>query len=91
MVYPVNPGGNGLSPLLDIYRKAYRSTKLDLFAVCKTAEQHINFLMKMALTKVSLLPFSLILDKWRFEVFRGDITPDNYNNRWWQLRSVMLN
>jgi len=58
--------------------------------VCETTEQHINFLMKMALTKASFLPFSLILDKWRFEVFRGDVTPANYNSRWWQLRSVVL-
>jgi len=50
------------------------------------AEQHINYLMKMALTKLTFLPFSLVLDKWRFEVFRGDVTPDNYNRRWWQLR-----
>lgn len=49
-------------------------------------EQHINFLMKMALTKVSFLPFALILDKWRFEVFRGDVSPTQYNRRWWQLR-----
>ena len=42
--------------------------------------------MKMALTKVAFLPFALILDKWRFEVFRGDVSPTEYNRRWWQLR-----
>jgi len=51
-----------------------------------STEQDINFLMKMALKKLSSLPFSLILDKWRFEVFRGDVTPADYNTRWWQLR-----
>jgi len=49
-------------------------------------EQHINYLMKMALKKASFLPFALIMDKWRFEVFRGDVSPAQYNSRWWRLR-----
>jgi len=55
-------------------------------ATCHITEQHINTLMKTALTKLSFLPFALIVDKWRYEVFRGDIIPANYNRRWWQLR-----
>jgi len=49
-------------------------------------EQHINALLKTALTKLAFLPFALALDTWRFELFRGHIRPENYNRRWWQLR-----
>jgi len=54
--------------------------------IVDTSEQHVDFLMKMALTKIAFLPFSLITDKWRFDVFRGDVTPSNYGRHWWQLR-----
>lgn len=42
--------------------------------------------MKMALEKIAFLPFGYLIDRWRWEVFRGDVTPDNYNKRWWELR-----
>src|SRR6185312_973955 len=28
----------------------------------------------------------LLIDKWRWEVFSGKITPDQYNQTWWDLR-----
>ncbi|KAI0240228.1 Angiotensin-converting enzyme [Lamellibrachia satsuma] len=49
-------------------------------------KKEINFLMKMALEKIAFLPFGYLIDRWRWEVFRGDVTPDNYNKRWWELR-----
>ncbi|XP_070546857.1 angiotensin-converting enzyme-like [Ptychodera flava] len=49
-------------------------------------ETDINFLMSMALEKVAFLPFGLIIDLWRWRVFSGDYTPDNYNDKWWDLR-----
>jgi len=42
--------------------------------------------MKMALEKVAFLPFGLMIDKWRWDVFSGKITPDKYNQAWWDLR-----
>ncbi|XP_072174092.1 angiotensin-converting enzyme-like [Diadema setosum] len=48
--------------------------------------QEINYLMQVALNKIAFLPFGLLIDKWRWEVFRGRITPAQYNQRWWQLR-----
>ena len=42
--------------------------------------------MQMALAKVMFLPYAYILDKWRWEVYRGHITPDEYNARWWYYR-----
>jgi peptidyl-dipeptidase A len=45
----------------------------------------INQQLKMALEKVAFLPFGLLIDKWRWEVFSGAIAPEQYNARWWEL------
>ncbi|UYV61421.1 hypothetical protein LAZ67_1004783 [Cordylochernes scorpioides] len=47
-------------------------------------ETEINFLMFMALEKIAFLPFSYLIDLWRWDVFRGNV--ENLNDRWWQLR-----
>nr|XP_036852820.1 angiotensin-converting enzyme-like [Manis javanica] len=49
-------------------------------------EQDINFLMKMALEKIAFIPFSYLVDQWRWRVFDGSITKENYNQEWWSLR-----
>jgi len=46
----------------------------------------IDYLLRQALDKVAFLPFGLIIDKWRWEVFAGDAKPDQYNKAWWDLR-----
>ena len=46
----------------------------------------IGLLMHKALEKVAFLPFGLLIDKWRWEVFSGKITPADYNKAWWDLR-----
>lgn len=43
-------------------------------------------LMKLALDKVAFLPFGYIMDKWRWQVFAGDVEADEYNEAWWRLR-----
>lgn len=43
-------------------------------------------LLNMALKKVAFLPFGLMIDKWRWQVFDGRTTPENYNKHWWDLR-----
>src|SRR5690606_15287382 len=47
----------------------------------------INAQMRMALAKVSFLPFGLMIDRWRWGVFDGSITPDQYNAAWWDLKA----
>ena len=47
--------------------------------------EDIPYLLKMALQKVAFLPFGLEVDRWRWEVFSGQITEAQYNERWWQL------
>lgn len=47
----------------------------------------IGLLMKMALEKVAFLPFGLLVDQWRWKVFSGEATPEEYNKVWWELRT----
>jgi len=46
----------------------------------------INRQMQMALDSIAFLPFGKLIDEWRWGVFSGDISPDNYNQAWWDLR-----
>ncbi|KFN44787.1 M2 family metallopeptidase [Arenimonas oryziterrae] len=50
-------------------------------------EAVINDQMRMALAKVSFLPFGLMIDRWRWGVFDGSIKPENYNQAWWDLKA----
>jgi peptidyl-dipeptidase A len=50
-------------------------------------ESVINNQMRMALAKVSFLPFGLMIDRWRWGVFSGEIKPDSYNKAWWDLKA----
>ena len=44
-------------------------------------------LLRQALDKVAFLPWGLLVDKWRWGVFAGDVKPANYNQAWWDLRA----
>ena len=46
----------------------------------------IGLLMQRALEKVAFLPFGYLVDQWRWKVFSGEITPEEYNKAWWDLR-----
>ncbi|WP_454831664.1 M2 family metallopeptidase [Pseudoxanthomonas wuyuanensis] len=50
-------------------------------------EALINAQMRMALAKVSFMPFGLMIDRWRWGVFDGSIQPDRYNQAWWELKA----
>ncbi len=49
-------------------------------------EADIPYLLKVAMDGVAFLPFGLLVDKWRWEVFSGQITPAQYNDAWWALK-----
>ena len=49
-------------------------------------EDPIGLLMKQALEGVVVVPWALMLDKWRSAVFNGEIEANNLNSSWWQLR-----
>ncbi len=44
-------------------------------------------LLRQALDKVAFLPFSLLIDRWRWKVFSGEIKPAGYNSACWSLRN----
>jgi peptidyl-dipeptidase A len=46
----------------------------------------INQQMIVALQKVAFLPFSVLVDRWRWDVFAGKVKPEQYNQHWWELR-----
>ena len=50
-------------------------------------EAVINRQMLAALSGISVLPWAKLVDEWRWGVFSGEITPDNYNQAWWDLRT----
>lgn len=50
------------------------------------ASKDVGLLMSAALEKVAFQPFGLLMDKWRWQVFSGELTPETYNDGWWELR-----
>ena len=60
--------------------------KIGLLKQAPDPSKDIGLLLRRALEKVAFLPFGLMIDKWRWEVFSGKITPDQYNQAWWDLR-----
>ncbi|MXO85490.1 peptidase M2 family protein [Altererythrobacter aurantiacus] len=50
------------------------------------ADKDIGLLLRQAMDKVAFLPFGLLVDKWRWGVFDGSITPAEYNSAWHELK-----
>jgi len=44
------------------------------------------FLLKMALDKIAFMPFGLLVDRWRWQVYDGSVKPAGYNDAWWALK-----
>lgn len=51
-----------------------------------SADKDIGLLLRQGMDKVAFLPFGLMVDKWRWGVFDGSITPANYNQAWVDLK-----
>ena len=60
--------------------------KIDLLENVPDTSGDLALLMKRALEGIAFLPFGLLVDQWRWQVFSGDAGPDAYNELWWQLR-----
>jgi peptidyl-dipeptidase A len=60
--------------------------RIGLLDKAPDASRDIGILMTRALEKVAFLPFGLLIDQWRWKVFSGEITPEQYNKAWWDLR-----
>ena len=50
------------------------------------AQADLPILLHSALDKIAFLPFGLMIDKWRWQVFSGQVKPAGYNKAWWELR-----
>jgi peptidyl-dipeptidase A len=51
-----------------------------------SADKDTGLLLRQAMDKVAFLPFGLMVDKWRWGVFDGSITPANYEQGWVDLK-----
>jgi len=51
-----------------------------------TAEQDRALLLRQALDKIAFLPFGLLVDRYRWGIFNGSITPANYQQAWDEMR-----
>jgi peptidyl-dipeptidase A len=61
--------------------------QIGLIETVPPASGDIDYLLQQALEKVAFLPFGLLVDKWRWEVFSGQVKPEDYNKGWWELRT----
>ncbi|XP_012585871.1 PREDICTED: angiotensin-converting enzyme 2 [Condylura cristata] len=53
-------------------------------------ETEINFLLKQALTIVGTLPFTYMLEKWRWMVFKEEIPKDQWMKKWWEMKREIV-
>ncbi|MEO7192275.1 MAG: M2 family metallopeptidase [Vicinamibacterales bacterium] len=60
--------------------------RIGLIDKAPDASRDLGLLMSRALDGVAFLPFGLLIDQWRWQVFSGQVTPEHYNQAWWDLR-----
>jgi peptidyl-dipeptidase A len=60
--------------------------EIGLLDAAPDASRDIGLLLSRALDKIAFLPFGLLIDQWRWQVFSGQIAPSAYNTAWWDLR-----
>jgi peptidyl-dipeptidase A len=51
-----------------------------------SADKDIGLLLRQAMDKVAFLPFGLLIDKWRWNVFNGEVPTTGLNQGWNDLR-----
>ena len=51
-----------------------------------SADKDIGLLLRQAMDKVAFLPFGLLVDKWRWRVFSGEVPSAGYEKGWNDLR-----
>jgi peptidyl-dipeptidase A len=61
--------------------------KIGLIQNAPDESADIGILLNRALQKAAFLPFGYLVDQWRWKVFSGEITPEEYNKAWWELRT----
>jgi peptidyl-dipeptidase A len=61
--------------------------QIGLIQTTPPASEDLSLLMQQALDKIAFLPFSVVVDKYRWKVFSGEIPRERYNEGWWALRT----
>ncbi|HSL20608.1 MAG TPA: M2 family metallopeptidase [Vicinamibacterales bacterium] len=60
--------------------------RIGLLEKAPDASADTGLLLRAALERLAFLPFGLLVDQWRWQVFSGRIAPDAYNQAWWDLK-----
>ncbi len=60
--------------------------KVNLLDAAPDPSKDLGLLMRRALEKIAFLPFGVMIDQWRWQVFSGAVPPERYNQAWWELR-----
>ena len=60
--------------------------EIGLIDAVPPASGDIGLLLSRALDRLVLLPFTMVVDEWRWKVFSGATKPADYNKTWWELR-----
>lgn len=50
------------------------------------AAKDTGLLLRQAMDKVAFLPFGLLIDRWRWQVFSGQVKPQDYQKAWTDMR-----
>ncbi|XP_055500738.1 angiotensin-converting enzyme 2 [Leucoraja erinacea] len=53
-------------------------------------EIDINFLLKQALTIVGTLPFTFMMEQWRWKLFKGEIPKDQWMKKFWEMKREIV-
>jgi peptidyl-dipeptidase A len=60
--------------------------KIGLLESVPDPSKDIGLLLRRALERLAFLPFGLVVDGWRWQVFAGTVGPAEYNRAWWDLK-----
>lgn len=59
--------------------------KIGLMKADPDPKQEIGPLLYTALQKIAFMPFAYKVDKWRWQVYGGQVKPADYDKAWWAL------
>uniref|UniRef100_A0A5S6QT52 Angiotensin-converting enzyme n=1 Tax=Trichuris muris TaxID=70415 RepID=A0A5S6QT52_TRIMR len=85
----VNPAmGSALAKalVLSINTDAYYRDTGIVPDVVTDIERTINSMYNMALRQVAFIPFGVLADKWRWQIYSGEIQAAKVNQLWWSYR-----
>jgi peptidyl-dipeptidase A len=49
-------------------------------------DKDTGLLLRQAMDKVAFLPFGLLIDRWRWQTFSGELKPEDYQKGWTDMR-----